>query len=153
MLVPTETRMGSTVVAPGASFCNSARVPATTTLGDSFAVRKRHIVRIREPMVNTAGLTLSKGNVSHDGKNSTASGPRKEIKSSAIDCAIVPVGAATMTGRRDVLLMSAARTVARATSGTASTASRLPAIASMPGSVRAMSVRLERGAVESLTVR
>ena len=153
MLVPTETRMGSTVVAPGASFCNSARVPATTTVGVSFAVRKRHIVRMREPMVKTAGLTLSNGNVSHDGKNSTASWPRKEIKSSAIDCAIVPVGAATMTGRRDVLLMSAARTVARATSGTASTASRLPAIASMPGSVRAMSVRLERGAVDSLTVR
>ena len=153
MLVPTETRMGSTVVAPGASFCNSARVPATTTLGDSFSVRKRHMVRMREPIVKTAGLTRSNGKVSHDGKNSTASCPRKETKSSAIDCAMVPVGAATMTGRREVLLMSAARTVARATSGTASTASRLPAIASMPGSVRAISVRLDRGAVELLTAR
>ena len=116
--------MGSSVVDPGASFCNNARVPATMTDGAFLPWRIRHMVRIREPIVRTAGLTRSKGRVSHEGKNSIASEPRNAARSSAIDCAIVPVGVAMTMGRRVVLLMRAARTVARATSGTARTASR-----------------------------
>ncbi|CAB4683711.1 unannotated protein [freshwater metagenome] len=148
--------MGSRVIDPGASFCNSARVPATMTAGAESRWRMRHIVRMREPIVSTAGLTRSKGSVSHDGKNSMASAPRKAARSSAIDCAIVPVGVAMTIGRRVVLLTNAASTAARATSGTARTESRCPAIASIPGSLTMCVARTPNGrevGERALTVR
>ena len=133
-VVPTEIRMGSVVVVPGASFWSNARVPATTTVG-GVALRNCHIVRMRVPIVNTAGLTRSKGSVSHAGKCVTASVPKNAVRSSTISRAMVSVGAATMMGRRELACVRAARVAARASSGTANTALRWPAMRSSPGSV------------------
>ena len=132
-VVPTEMRIGSVVVVPGASFCSSARVPATTTVG-GVELRNCHMVRMRVPMVNTAGLTRSKGNVSHAGKCTTASEPKNAPRSSAISRAIVSVGVAMMMGRREFACVRAANVDARASSGTARTALRWPAMRSRPGS-------------------
>ena len=156
MVVPTEIRIGSVVVVPGASFCSRARVPATITVGHSSSLRKRHIVRIRAPMVCTAGLTRSNGNVSHAGNSSTDDSPRNEARSSATSCAIVPVGVAITIGRRRLARVMPARTAARAASGTAMTELREPAIASMPGSWDTTAASDSNGitvSVFSLTVR
>ena len=151
-VVPTEMRIGSVVVVPGASFCRSARVPATITVGHSSSLRKRHMVRIRAPIVCTAGLTRSNGNVSHAGKRSTDDSPRNAARSSATSCAMVPVGVATMMGRRPLARVIPASTAARAASGTAITALREPATASMPGSCEMMAASDSKGAMCSASV-
>ncbi|CAB4621959.1 unannotated protein [freshwater metagenome] len=148
--------MGSVVVVPGASFCSNARVPATITVGHSSSLRTRHIVRMRAPIVWTAGLTRSKGSVSHAGKSSTDDSPRNAARSSATSCAIVPVGVAMTMGRRPFARVMPARTAARAASGTAITELRDPAMASMPGSCETTAASDSNGmrdSVFSLTVR
>ena len=141
MRPPLLTVSGSMVSAPGASFCSSARVPATTTRGRSPSVRRRHSTRIRSPMVCTAGLTRSNGSVSHAGKTTTSAGSRNAHRSSATCWAMVPVGTATTRGDLVVAWVSAARITGLAVSGTARKASPRPRTSCRPGSVRASAAR------------
>ena len=73
---PGRTTIGSMVVAPGPSFCRSARTPATMTAGQRSGSRRRHSTSRRWPIVSTLGLTRSNGSVSQPGKCTTSSAGR-----------------------------------------------------------------------------
>src|SRR3954447_9882211 len=98
--------------------------------------RRRHMARSRRPMVSTLGLTRSKGSVSHAGKTSTWSAPRKAHRSWATRSASVDVGTATTSGCRPLRWARPATVMARAGSGTATTAVLEPASSARAGSAR-----------------
>ncbi len=98
---PGRTMTGSIVVAPGPSFCSSARTPVTMIAGTRAGSRKRHRISRRWPIVSTLGLTRSNGSVSQPGKWTTSSAGRNWRRSSASWPAMVPVGHVTISGRLD----------------------------------------------------
>ena len=116
---PGRTMIGSMVVAPGPSFCSSARTPVTITPGHRSGSRSRHSTSRRWPIVSTLGLTRSNGSVSQPGNCTTSSAGRNWARSSASWPAIVPVGQVTTSGRLDDSVASAAIEIGRATSTTA----------------------------------
>ena len=118
------------------SRCTNARTGATTTDRLTRPTRRRHITRRRRPIVSSEGDTRSKGNVSHAGKYSTASGPRNCPRSRTRRSASASVGTARSSGRRVVTPASAATNTARAASGTATVDRRATTARSAGSSAR-----------------
>ncbi len=85
-------------------------------------------------MVDTSGLTRSKGKVSHAGNSATASSPRKAPTSWLRRSALPTVGVTTSRGRRSPSRHIPATTRATAASGTASAPLRDAMASTMAGS-------------------
>ena len=119
------TTIGSTPIASGLSRWSRARTPETMIRGvDSW--RSRQSTSIRRPIVSTLGLIRSNGSVSHAGNSTTESGGMNWQRSSYSWPASVPVGVATSNGRRSPSWARAATVMARADSGTATSAAAFP---------------------------
>ena len=147
---PGLMMIGCSVVAPGPSFCNSARTEPSTTFG-GFSLRKRHNTSSRRPMVSTLGLTRSNGSVSHAGNIKALSAPRNCTMSSCSCCAAVPVGAATTSVLPGDRALSAAMIAARDCSAHASTELR-PPIAASAGSWLAVNARSCNNMLDAPTI-
>ena len=147
---PLATTTGRAAVRHGPSRWSTALTGATTTPGarSRRCGRRRprrgcQSSRRRRPMVETSGLTRSKGRVSQAGKTSTGAHfspgpvpprPTKASRSWASWSAAAPVGVTTSTGRRAPSRTRPASTKAWAGVATARVA---PRRADAPGSWRA----------------
>ena len=144
MRSPFPTTTGRAAVRNGPSRCSTALTGATTRSGPSPPGRPRsppppscQSSRSRRPMVDTSGLTRSKGSVSHAGRTSPPPGPPPGVnptRSWASCSADAPVGVTTSTGRRAPNRTSPARTKAWAGVATARVALDAPMTRVMAGS-------------------
>ena len=142
--MPTTT--GRAAVRNGPNRWRTALIGATTMSGPpalgvppSAPPPNCQSSRSRRPIVDTSGLTRSKGRVSQAGKTSTFPDPPPGVKAprSWANCsADVPVGVITRTGRRDPRRTRPARTKAWAWVATARVALDAPTTRVMAGSLR-----------------
>src|SRR5664280_3015348 len=151
---PLATTTGRAAVRQGPSRWSTALIGATTTSGPGRpgpegpegpeGPPSSHSRRRRRPMVDTSGLTRSKGRVSHAGNTSTRPGPasvgsdppENTRRSWASWSAAAPVGVTTSTGRRVPRRMRPASTKAWAGVATARVALDAPTTRVMAGSLR-----------------